>query len=88
MKDCTFQYATDDGIILENTGLITKEEAESLWNKYVPVFKKHMEAGKEPEMVIWINMENDGAFHTTSKHWCASDFVVRDGKMFSVVPIA
>lgn len=29
MKDCIFQYATGDGVILENTELITRADAEA-----------------------------------------------------------
>lgn len=90
MKGCAFQYATGNRniLILEDTNLITREEAEVLWEKYIPIFKKHMEEDKEPEMVIWIDMKRDDDYHTTTKHWRASDFVIRDGKMFSIVSVA
>lgn len=88
MKDCAFQYATDDGTILEDTDLISRDDAEELWQKYIPTFKKHLEEGRGPEMAIWIDMATPTSYKETSAHWCAEDFIIRDGKMFSVVSVA
>lgn len=87
MKNCVFQYATDDGQIFEDTDLISAAEADVLWNKYIPTFKKHMEDGRNPEMAIWIDMDSRDAFRTTSKHWCAEDMELRNGKLYEVVQV-
>lgn len=84
-KDCAFQYATGDGTILENTDLITLEEANALWDKYVDQYKEHLEHNDDPEMAIWINMKNDTDYHTTARHWCGSDVIIKDGCLFTRV---
>ena len=88
MKDCAFQYATGDGVIFEDTTLISRAEAEEIWRRYIPQFKDHVEDGRNPEMAIWVDMDNEDNYHATSMHWCGEDFIVRDGEMFSTVAVA
>ena len=87
MKDCVFQYALESGIILENTGLILRADAEELWQKYIQVFKQHVTEGKNPEMAIWIDMDNKDDFKKTCAHWHGADFEVRDGKMYNLIAV-
>lgn len=82
MKDCVFQYATGRGIIKQDTGLISRADAEELWQKYISEFKKDFEKGEDPEMAIWIDMENEGDFRKTASHWCSSDMVMENGNLF------
>lgn len=62
-KNCAFQYATNprwgSAKIIEDTGLITLEEAKELWRKYLPDFIKRLKDEDRPEMGIWINMNSD-----------------------------
>lgn len=88
MKNCAFQYATGDGVILHNTPLISRDEADRLWDDHIDTFKEHMESEREPEMAIWIDMENDCDYHTTAKHWHAVDFILKDGQLYSAAPVA
>ena len=88
MKDCAFQYATGDGVILEDTDLITRADAEEMWQNHIDQFKLHVAEGRDPEMVIWIDMKNDSDYHTMAAHWRGQDFTVRDGKMFSLHSVA
>ena len=88
MKDCAFQYATGDGEIFEDTDLINRADAEELWQKYIPQFKEHVEEGRNPEMAIWIDMKNNSDYHTDIAHWCGDDFIMKDGKMYSTIPVA
>jgi hypothetical protein len=87
MKDCAFQYATGDGVVLHDTGLITRVEAEVMWQDNIPTFKDHMERGREPEMAIWINMESEGDFYKKSAHWCAEDMEIRGGDLYEVTRV-
>lgn len=87
MKDCYFQYATTRKIV-EDTGLITRADAEEMWQKHIEMFKKDVEAGETPEMAIWINMENDTAFHTTASHWCGDEMVIENGTMYMKKAVA
>jgi len=86
MKNCAFQYATERKIY-ECTDLITEEEAEELWNEYLPQFKKQILEGDTPEMAIWINMKSNGDYNETSKHYHHLDFKVIDGQVCSVTII-
>ena len=87
MSTCTFQYATGNGCILEDKGLISMNEALKLFNKYLPIFKDHMTEGKEPEMAIWIGMKNTEDFHTTHKHYHYSDMRMIDGNLYKLIPV-
>ena len=85
MKDCAFQYATGCGEVLENTDLVTRADAEELWQKYVPIFKQHLQQGREPEMAIWIDMGSNEDYHTTAVHWDARDMILVDNILYSRV---
>ena len=82
MKDCVFQYATSDGVVKRDTNLITRADAEELWQKYIPVFKEDMGKGLEPEMGIWVDMKNEWDFHKTCAYWCGSDMKLKGDKLY------
>lgn len=88
MKDCEFQYATANGSVMVSTGLIIRADAEELWVNHVNLFKSHVLDGREPEMAVWIDMDHAGDYKKTSSHWCASDFEVRDGKLYKIELVA
>lgn len=80
-QDCAFQYAwrqgairtagfsmSGDPVIVEDTPLITFNEALELWNKHLPDFIKHLRAGEEPEMVIWTGMQEIGDYRHDTWH--------------------
>ena len=85
--NCTFQYATGNGVVLEDTRLITRSMATKMWNEYLPTFLEHLEQGKEPEMAVWVDMKSESDFHTTEMHYCADDFIIHDGELFERVTI-
>jgi len=85
MKDCTFQYALGNGTMKEDTELITRTEAEKLWEEYKPVFMADLEHGSEPEMAVWVDMANDGDFHTTSLYWGGGDMIIQNGQLYQRV---
>jgi len=73
-KDYAFQYALGDtplgmtSPVIEDTDLITLEEAESLWSKYLPDFIDRMQNEYRPEMVIWSDMKNNTDYHTEYRY--------------------
>lgn len=81
-KDCVFQYATDDGEVWNDTALISRADAEALWQQNIEVFRMHLEQGRGPEMAIWVDMANDSDFHTMAAHWDSSNIVLRDGDLY------
>lgn len=89
-KDCSFQYATassgyiTNGKIIEDTDLITLEEAKELWNKYLPDFKERMANGERPELCIWTDMEQAGEYRHDTYHIHADDLELVDGKLYEI----
>ncbi len=77
-KNCVFQYGTSRKMY-EDTELITEEEAEALWGKYIPKFKQQVIDGDDPEMAIWVNMDESYSFKEASKHYWHGDFKEIDG---------
>lgn len=86
-KDCLFQFALANALtcIIEDTNLITRKEADELWDKHYPRFVRCLQEGKEPEMAIWINCDTDTDYHTTSKYLDYRDNLeVKDGKVYKI----
>jgi len=63
------QYATSGswGRVIEDTDLITLEEAEALWNKYYPDCIRKLEAGDKPQMCIWTDRKSNIDYSTVHK---------------------
>lgn len=80
-KDCVFQYAFPQEII-EDTGMLTREQGDQLWEKYKPIFLEDMLEGYEPEMVLWIDMESPTNFHKTAGYWSFADMIVLNGEVY------
>ena len=85
--DCMFQYAVSyqylSTDIVEDTDLITLEEAKALWHKYLPDFIRHHEEDN-PEMVIWINCQ-DNADYGDTLAWIDKSSVVEGDKVYQVI---
>lgn len=74
-KDCMFQYTVvgtgffRDYKPIEDTGLITRAEADKLWLKYKDDFVMQLKReDTEPEMGIWINCKDNTDYHTCIAH--------------------
>lgn len=70
-KDCAFQYAYESGYktnFVEDTELITLDEAKELWEKYLPDFIYRLQRGDEPEMALWVDMKDNTDYHDTLAH--------------------
>ena len=82
--NCGFQFATDNGIIVDKTGL-TRFDADLLFEQYRNDFVKMVERDEEPEMCVWIDMKDEFDYHTKGSHWHYTDMVIRDGRMYELV---
>ena len=85
-KDKMFQYATNREII-KDTELITEEEANDLWVKYINDAKSKLRDGEEPQMCIWINCKKNGDYHTKDeiKDLDYSDCEYINGRVYRVI---
>jgi hypothetical protein len=88
--DCAFQYYIGVRCI-EDTGLITREEAEELWEKHKPHFIKICEEKNEysedAEMALWIDMRNEINYHKTAKRVHSSDVIMKNGVGYEMVRV-
>lgn len=82
-KDTIFGYVNDIEIV-EDTGLITWEEAVELWEKWRPKVVKQLEDGQNPEMAIWTGCKDTSDYHTDPFH-VDRRTEVEDGRFIEVV---
>ncbi len=85
MKNCAFQFATDHRTVAVDTGLITREEADELWEQYLPEFIAAIEASNNPEMALWIDMADGDNYHKAEKHYQSEDFLVLNDRLYKIV---
>ena len=75
-KNCAFQFATNPRWgsvkILEDTDLITLDEAKVLWEKWLPKCIRALEEDDRPEMCIWVEMDSPTNYHKTIAHVTSS----------------
>jgi|ERR1035437_1181403 hypothetical protein len=76
-KDCMVQVCLrkmslfggqGDVDIVEDTGLITRKQAEVLWHKWQPKVYEQLKEGLDVEMGIWINCKDTTDYHTFIAH--------------------
>jgi hypothetical protein len=82
-KNCLFQYATR-GKVIEDTDLITLEEAKSLWNKYLPEIKKNWDDSSSPEMCIWTDCVSNTDYHTQGFDIDFRDCELQNGEFYRI----
>lgn len=87
MKNCMFQYALRHGKIIEDTGLITREEANALWNKYQDHIKDNWDEYSAPQMCIWVDCDSPTNYHAIAVEIDYQDCELRDGKFYKLVKI-
>lgn len=85
-KNCLFQFATRHNVI-EDTDLITRKEADELWNKYLEDIKENWDALLSPQMCIWIDCESNTDYHTVGKEIDYRDCELENGKFYKKVEI-
>ena len=99
IKDRLFQYAYDDGIhslsisissvkVIEDTELITEEQANQMWQKYYPDVIKRIKNNQRPQMCIWKACATNTDYHQVEKEidW-RDDLVVETGKIYKTEKI-
>lgn len=82
-KDCLFQYATKRNVI-EDTELITREEADSLMFKYLDDLKINWNEFESPQLGIWINCDNNTDYHTMGVDIDFRDCELENGHFYRV----
>jgi hypothetical protein len=82
-KNCMFQFATA-GKIIEDTDLITREEADALVKKYTEHLKKVWNEDDCPEMVIWTACWNNTDYSSRGLDIDFRDCVLEDGHFYKV----
>ena len=89
-KDCAFQYYIGSKRI-EDTGLITRKEADELWEKHKPQFIQFCETKNEyfddAEMALWIDMGNELNYEKTAKRVHSSDVILKNGFGYELVRV-
>ncbi len=77
-----FQYAFCGGKIIENTGLITRSEAEALWNRYQDDIRDKWEMN--PQMCIWVNCDSNTDYSTIGREIDWYDCELKNGEFYRV----
>ena len=90
-KDCAFQFYVGCECI-EDTGLITRKQADELWENHKPHFIKVCEAKNEywaedAEMALWIDMGNELNYEKTAKRVHSSDVILKNGFGYELVRV-
>jgi hypothetical protein len=81
--DCSFQYYAD-GQMVEDTGLITKDEGLRLIEKYKDDFADHCKLGHVAEMALWIEMNTEDDYRKTHLHIHSDDMIFKDGDLYEL----
>ena len=84
MKNCMFQYATNQRI-LADTDLITKDDALELFNKNKADYIERLSNDESPQMCIWIDCDTNASYGKTLHNWHAEDFKVIGGELYQKV---
>lgn len=85
-KDCIFQFATRHKVY-EDTELITREEADALWEKYIGQVKEEWDELSSPEMCIWIDCESNTDFHTRGRDVDFRNCELENGNFYRVTKV-
>jgi hypothetical protein len=82
-KNCLFQYATKNKII-EDTDLITLNEAKKMWEKYLPDIIDRWNDSDSPEMCIWTGCDSNTSYHTAEFDIDYRDCELSEGKFYKI----
>lgn len=81
-KNYMFQYYNYQ--IIEDTDLITKDDAYELWNKYLPEVLEGLRNGEEIQVCIWSGCDDNTDYHTAEKEIDYRDCVYENGCVYKV----
>jgi hypothetical protein len=82
-KDCMFQCVINKKVV--STGLITRNEAEDFFNKYIEDVKNNFDSVSSPSICIWINCESITDYHTSIKDIDYRDCILENGNFYKLV---
>jgi len=85
-RDCMFQYAFARGVnpIIEDTGLITRSEADALAEKYRDHLIAHWDDFFAPQMVIWVDCISTTDYHTAALEIDFRDCELKNGNFYRI----
>lgn len=77
------QYATKHEII-EDTGLITRSEADKLFSKYIEDLKARWNDLESPQLVIWVDCKKETDYHTMGVEIDFRDCILENGHFYKI----
>jgi hypothetical protein len=85
-KNYMFQYAHREQV-LEDTDLITKQEAEDLWDKWITHLKDNWDSFSRPQMCIWKNCIKNTDYSEIEKEIDYRDCELEKGRFYKVTKV-
>lgn len=82
-RDCLFQYATRQKIY-EDTDLITRDEADELWDKYKSSIRSNWDEFSSPQMCIWIKCKDNTDYHTVGREIDFRDCELENDEFYKI----
>ena len=73
--------------MIEDTGLITRNEADALWAKHKATVRECVENKTEFEAALWINMHSNTNYFENAFHVRNEDCAVRYGRLCQLVSL-
>jgi hypothetical protein len=73
--------------MVEDTDLITREEADALVRKHKAAFVKACECGDNAEIALWVNMRHSTNYRETAVRANSADVIIKNGIAFTLTPV-
>ena len=86
LGDCAVQFYAN-GLMIEDTDLISRDEADALINKHKPEFIRCCERGDSAELALWVNMRYPGNYRDTAIRVNSEDVILKNGIAFTLTPV-
>lgn len=83
LKNCMFQYATKHKT-KEDTDLITREEANALWDKWQNDIRENWDELDSPQMCIWVECEKNTDYSKIAKEIDYRDCELENGSFYKI----
>ena len=86
LRDCAVQFYAN-GLMIEDTDLISRDEADALINKHKPEFIRCCERGDSAELALWVNMRYPVNYRDTAIRVNSEDVILKNGIAFTLTPV-
>jgi hypothetical protein len=86
IKDCAFQFIKN-GKVIEDTGLITRSDADDMWLKHKPAFIKCVENGDSAEVALWVDMGYSTNYRKTAFDFSTDDCIMENDRCYVKNPL-